>query len=125
MYKLLVGFYSGLMLSFITFRVLPHAFTLSGVYKSSFFILFGVIFANYAEKKLNLNFINIYKLTFILSLSVIISGLFIYFNGLIISFAGGIILYTTSGCITPNHNNKFILYLLTIIGGLIGMLISI
>lgn len=125
MYKLLVGFYSGLILSFMTFKVLPHAFLLSGVYRSSFFILLGVIFTNYAEKKIIFNYISMYKLTCIFSLIVIMCSFFININGIIISFAGGVILYISSGCITLKYNNEFITYLLTIIGGLIGVLISI
>lgn len=129
MYPLFLSFISGLTISFISFKVLPLAFALTGLYLSTVFILLGIIFSSSTECKLKLNNFNIYNVSVKMSLLVILISFYFNVSGFLLSFCGGTALYATSHYITTPPNKGYIYIflarLISSIGIILGIAISI
>ena len=129
MYKLFLCFFSGFVLSSISFRVLPIAFLSIGVYLSALFILLGIIFFSLYESKLKPNDKNFYSLFVAFSLAIIAFDFITNIPAVIISFCGGILLYASSDIINPSyskgHKYRPLMYFSSIFGIFVGILVSL
>jgi len=121
-FRLFLCFFYGLVLSFVSFRVLPISFSLIGVYLSTFFILLSITLLGLYESKLRS--INAYNAVIMLPFLIISIDFFVNIHGIIISLCGGILLYASSASITENRDRRFFMHISSTLGVLVGILIG-
>lgn len=121
MFKLFLCFFSGLILSFISFKILPMTFSLIGVYLSTFFILLSITFLSLYESRLRSA--NIYNTFIVVALLTVGINFLVEIHGVIVSLCGGILLYASSANITESRNGNFLIHIASILGILVGILI--